>query len=1362
MLLLFTGGPLYLSTHGGSIEELQFRTVNPPGGLPAGAVHSILRDSRGFMWFGTYDGLVRYDGAEALVYRHDPKDPRGLPDSRVRSLVEDKDGNLWVGTEQGGFAVWERNLERFTSFGGMSTNSLSPRYDCVRSLLLDHAGSLWIGFFGGGLGRMNLRTRELEKLPVATIQQDGLPTHDVSCLLEDRKGRIWIGMETNILTELDPLTGRYAHFPIRMPNPLGPSPKRVRSLCEDGKGTLWLGTDLGPAWFDLETRTFRVGNLVPGDLSAVHGAKVDSLYLDRQGHVWVGTDGSGLGVFTPSTGRFKLFRRDRLIPESLSSDVVRTVYQDPSGDYWVGTYPDSVNYASPLNLPFQTVRSAPGRTNSLSDESANCFLEDRQGRLWVGTDRGGLSVLDPVRNQWSAYQYDPRNPAGPPATGILSLCEDHLGRLWIGTWVGGLSRLEHGAFRHYSRDLSRGAETTPPHVWAVLQDSRKDLWVGTSTGVYRYDEQGDVLMPYRHDSKNPAGLNQGNIRCFLVTRDGQFWAGTVSGLARRNPATQDFERVQVQKVAGKDPFESLVVDLMEDWQGRLWIATQSEGVMCWSPGSQEVKMFTVADGLPSNATRSVLEDQEGRIWVATNDGLMRHDPATGGNQAYQESVGLQGDQFINGARLRLRDGILLFGGIHGYTQIRSAELRTNDQLPPVVLTRLEVLNEPVVPGSGDSPLKQSITETRELTISARSSVFSLQFAALSYRSAEQNQYLYKLEGFDGDWRKAGTERRATYTNLDPGRYRFRVKASNSDGVWNMKGVNLALVIAPLWWQTLWFQGGALLALTGGFAATGWGVASRRAKRRVREIELERQRALERQQAVETLRESETRYRELFEHANDGITVVQDGVVKAQNARFAQLCGYPLDEVIGKPFTGFVHPEDLALMAQRHSQRLSGDQQLPSAYRFRLIRKDGTLCWIELNVGVIHWEGRPATLNILRDISPRIEAEEQRLNLERQMQQVQKLESLGVMAGGIAHDFNNLLTAILGNLDLATEELPSQSPARESMGYARQASLQAAELCRQMLAYSGRGRFEIETLHLSTLVEGLVNLLKTTISKKARLDCHLMQDISLVRGDASQLRQVVMNLVINASEALGENSGWIRISTGTLPCSAEELRSWGATEDLPGGTYVWLEVSDNGSGMDPETQRRVFEPFFTTKFTGRGLGLSAVQGIVRGHKGVLKLSSRPGEGTTFRILLPATDAPRIPSEKLPAVGGGWKGSGLVLLVEDEARVRAVGQKVLERLGFSVLLANDGREAVDLYRTRGPEIALVLLDLTMPEMSGEEAFVELRKLNPSVRVIIASGYSETDVVSRFEGLGLIGFVQKPYSMDTLEKQVRRALA
>jgi len=514
----------------------------------------------------------------------------------------------------------------------------------------------------------------------------------------------------------------------------------------------------------------------------------------------------------------------------------------------------------------------------------------------------------------------------------------------------------------------------------------------------------------------------------------------------------------------------------------------------------------------------------------------------------------------------------------------------------------------------------------------------------------------------------------------------------------------------------------------------------------------------REVSAERERAAATRHlRAVFESSPLGIMIIGEGarIVDANPAAAAML-GYGHDELVGKTVMDITHPEDLPWSNARILEMMKDPAQEHVRMELRLLRKDGSAIWVN-NVGTMmrDEDGNPInSLSIYEDVTERRRAEEERRRLEAQVQHAQKLESLGVLAGGIAHDFNNLLMSMLGNADLAMSDLPPTSPARDRIADIETAARRAADLCRQMLAYSGKGRFVVEALDLQRVVDEMSRMLEVSVSKRAVLKVNHADDLPTIRGDATQIRQVIMNLITNASEALAERSGVVSISTGAMSCDREYLRETYLDEALPEGAYVYLEVADTGCGMEEETRRRMFEPFFTTKFTGRGLGMAAVLGIVRGHGGAIKVYSEPRKGTTVKVLFPASVQP--PAAEGPAApAADLKAVGTVLLVDDEESVRTVATRMLERLGFDVLTAADGLEALETYRENQDRVSCVLLDLTMPHLDGEEAFRELRRIRNDLRVILSSGYNEQDVVQRFAGKGLTGFIQKPYQLGKLRE-------
>ncbi len=520
---------------------------------------------------------------------------------------------------------------------------------------------------------------------------------------------------------------------------------------------------------------------------------------------------------------------------------------------------------------------------------------------------------------------------------------------------------------------------------------------------------------------------------------------------------------------------------------------------------------------------------------------------------------------------------------------------------------------------------------------------------------------------------------------------------------------------------------------------------------------------ERKKAEAALKASEEKFSRTFKLSPDAFNLnrLADGVFIETNQGFTNLTGWTADEVIGRSS----RPDDLNIWChdedREHMVAELNAHGEANSIEAEFRHKDGSKRIGLLSARLIALEGETCVLSITRDITERVRLAEERHRLEERILQTQKLESLGVLAGGIAHDFNNILMAILGHCELALRRINQESPAKSSLEQIKDSANKAADLTNQMLAYSGRGKFVVEPHDLSQVIAEMEQMLRVSISKNVLLRYDFAPHLPTVDADATQLRQIIMNLAINASDAIGERSGVVALSTGVMDCDQSYLSETWLDETLPAGQYVFLEVADTGCGMEKEIITRIFEPFFSTKFTGRGLGMAAVLGIVRSHKGAIKVYSEVGKGTTFKVLFPATSKPALlfdKEESLPQL----KDSGLVLLVDDDETVRSIGRSMLEELGFEVLTANDGRDALNIYTKQRQQIRFVLMDLTMPHLDGEQAFREMRRVDAEVKVIMSSGYNEQDVSQRFIGKGLSGFLKKPYQLSSLQEAIRKLLA
>ena len=515
---------------------------------------------------------------------------------------------------------------------------------------------------------------------------------------------------------------------------------------------------------------------------------------------------------------------------------------------------------------------------------------------------------------------------------------------------------------------------------------------------------------------------------------------------------------------------------------------------------------------------------------------------------------------------------------------------------------------------------------------------------------------------------------------------------------------------------------------------------------------------ERVRAEQEARKNEERFRRVFESNMVGLMFFRlTGQVYEANDAVLQTLGYTAAEIAAGEFDWRTSsPPGQEAIDERARLQLI-DEGVCQPFEKDLLRKDGSRVPVLLGAALLN-EPAGSGVSFMLDLSERRRNQEERERLQAQLLQVQKLESLGVLAGGIAHDFNNLLTAILGSASAAMLSLPNESPARPDLDNVILASRRAANLTRQLLAYSGKGHFEVRAIDLSVHVRELASLLETTISKKVQLRLELTRDLPAVSADIAQVQQIVMNLVINGAEAIGDQRGTVLVTTGMQVIDEFYVQSLFSREGIETGTYVYLEVHDTGCGMDEATKQRIFDPFFSTKFTGRGLGLAAVLGIVRGHKGAIKVYSSPGKGTTFKVFFPASSGSAAPAT--PEVTT-FRGEGLALVIDDDQGVREAATRLLEFFGFRVLQAVDGRHGSEVFRQHAADVAVVILDMTMPEMNGEETFREIRRVRADVPVILSSGYNEIEATRRFTSKGLAGFLQKPFTPKELGQKLALAL-
>lgn len=821
---------------------LQFESLSSAQGLSQSIVECLRIDTMGFLWLGTEDGLNRFDGYGFRVFRHAIDDPTSLSYSEIKCLEADPGGALWVGTF-GGLNRFDPKTETSERFIHHHDDEDSLASDIVRTLLLDPEGVLWIGTQGGGLDRLeNPRSGppRFEHHHPTPGKPHGLASQTVLALLRDDSGKLWIGtdagLDHGVFGEPGDPKGplRFHHHPWRGDHPTEPA---VHSLFEDCRGRLWVGTDKGLARLDDE------GNLIPyaPSVEALTSWPITCVVQDPEGRLVVGTDGGGLLIFDPDDplgAETWHHHHDPRSSSTLATDRVLSCGFDGAGNLWVGTYGGcGLHKGNPRRSRFVHHRCHPDDPLGLSHSIVWSIWQDRLGVLWVGTD-GGLDRIEHGGQAIRHFIADPENPNALAHPAVRVVLGGASGQLWLGT-NGGLQRMT-GPHRNKPRferwSHHPGVPNSLSHnaIRSLYEDPAGRLWIGTlGGGLSCFEPSSGRFRAYRHDPDDPDSLGSDYVRPIHDDGQGHLWIGTQGGgLDQFDPATGRAVHFRHDPDDPKTLSSDHVFAIWPTPDGILWLGTYAGGLDRFEPSTGRVTRFGEAHGLPANLIYGLLGDGDGRLWISTNRGISCFDPASRRCRTWNARDGLQADEFNGGSCFRAPDGELFFGGINGFNRFYPADLADSRFEPRTVVTDFQLLGRSIRPGQtidGRIPLTTTPPHAHQITLGPRERVLSFQFSSLDFTNPEKNRYVYRLVGFDRDWRSTPAERRdVTYTNLPPGHYRFEVLGSNCDGYFGREMARIKLEIKPPWWRR-----GSVRALAAGGAAVLAALAHRRRMERVR-------------------------------------------------------------------------------------------------------------------------------------------------------------------------------------------------------------------------------------------------------------------------------------------------------------------------------------------------------------------------------------------------------------------------------------------------------------------------------------------------------------------------------------------------
>jgi PAS domain S-box-containing protein len=1261
-------------------------------GLPDYAVNSFVQTPDGYLWAATFEGLARFDGArfETVNHRTTPE----FPGKGTSGLLLDRHGRMWVATDNGIACLSDGHWHTYAEAGGntisFATNLVEDNRETIfatskrRVLRFDHD--------------------RFEVLPLP----DGI---EPEAILVTVDGELW-AYDAKHLEHFQ--NGGWQS--VTLPEAISAGGLQGAGQARDG--SVWLaGASVIQKFRDGKWSTqFRIP-------SVFHLSNIVRLLEDTAGNLWVGDSLVGLFEFRPD-GRLLRFTS----MDGLPHPAIRAIFEDREQNVWVGTHGGGM-----VRFRARAVRHFDD-SDGLTEMMVDTVAERASGSLLVSTYGGGLLLFDESRLRFSPLTGYAGIEKITGKTVVSSTLDDGAGTIWAGVQSKGLYRFSQAGAKE-----SNVGELGGYTAKALFQDSRGTMWIGTEKGLASYQSSRFT----KYDSQSRTGL--GSISAIAEDRHREIWAGGIAGLFRIRSG-------RFEKFLMPDGRDFGAITSLHGNKDSLWIGVENGGL--YRLQDSALTSYGPDQGLPSSRITGITEDDQGRLWMATfEDGLLcvpvdSFDAVDARRSRLLDLIwlrredGLGTNQFRSGYQPVLwkgRDGRLWFATLKGLVMADPQQVQRNLTVPPVLIEAVGVNGQRIaVANNRSDPLR----------LPAGSASLKFFFTAPSFADPERVRFQYQLEGPDSRWVDT-SDRSADFGEVKPGKYAFRVRAANRDGLWNPTPAVLDITVASFIWETWWFRflGASSIAFLS--AAVVYSAQRKKLQRKTDQLRVEQALRYDVERLQSVLSVSEERFAKAFNASPNALSIatLDDGRFVDVNTRFSQVTGLEGDVVIGRTLAELGMSDSAALMAQVQAALAHGPVHGLGA---ELRDRSGKLHHLIVSAEVIELAGVQHMLASLDDIT-------ERKLLEQQLIHAQKMESTGRLAGGIAHDFNNLLTVINGYSDMLLRRSDLEVKTLERLRLIRQAGERAAELTGQLLAFSRKQLIAPKALNLNAVVTETEAMLRRLLPENIEMRTRLEPELGLVQADPGQMNQVLLNLSLNARDAMPAG-GHLTIETANMFLDSE----YGSPHSASPEPYVVLAVTDTGVGMDESVRNHIFEPFFTTKAagTGTGLGLASAYGIVQQNHGWIEVDSQPGKGSTFKIYFPRLDSAIREYGTAKHTERSLRGSETILLVEDRHDVRTFAREVLESGGYRVLEAPDGAAATKVAGQHPGPIDLLLTDVVMPGMDGMELYSRLVLTRGDTKVLYMSGYAER-MIDRKSDLQSRAFLEKPLTPNGLLIKVRETL-